>query len=790
MEIAGIDAAQIVNDLMALERQPLLAIEERQDEAEAAAQALTTLRSSVDSVRFAADRLAGATAFSRFTASSSSSTVTASASETSAPASLSFTVSQLAANHGLRSVNTVASSDTVVTSATSLSVLIGGASHGVGLVRAGAGLTAGDHDLQITQASAAATKRSDSAVAGATLAASEYVDVTVNGSSTSIEIVAGTYTAEQLATAVDQGLTNAGLDASAALDTDGHLVITTGREGSDASIQVTGGSGLARVGLSVDATATTGTDAVVTVGDQTTTLTTLDAGSTVTVTTPEGDLELDLTGGLRVGTLDVTTVDVGGGTLSEVATAINQANGGISAAAVRVDDDAWRLQLSSRTAGEDGEIVIDTSLFSSMGGMIESSPARNAEIVIGEGAGAYTVESSSNTFSDVLGGTSITVSEVSATPVTVNVARNDTALAADVSSLVSAMNTALAEIRVQTRYGVDGLGDGALAGNSTVRRMVDQLRIALSYPVDGVTDMVGADVGIQSTSDGSFTFDQGAFMSAVAEDPAAVARYFGRAATTPADVSFLDATAETVSGSYDVEVTTAATQATSARVFDGGASTATKVGVRVGDLTATVDVSAGASAAQIIDALNAAFADTGLDLVAEADATGLVVRADAWGSGGDFELNLDVDGVGTWDAVAGTDVAGTIDGVAATGIGRSLSLSSLADSNAAGLSLQIAGGVSGSLGSVDYQPGLAARVVEVTTQLTGDDGAFDSADDAQQRRIDDFNDQIDRFELRLALREETLIRQWSSLQTLLAGLQEQSSWLASQIETLPKIETN
>lgn len=789
MEIGGIDANQIVTDLMALERQPLFVLEQRQEAAEVAANALSSLRSKVDSFRFASLKLAGSDAFSRFTASSSnSSAVTASATSTASPASLTFSVAQLAGSHGLRSVGTVATSDTQITTASTISIATGGASFGIGMVRSGAALTADDRQISITQASAAASRKSDAPLTAATLASSEFVDIEIDGTATSIELVAGSYTPTQLAAAIDLGLSNAGLDASASLDSDGALVISTNGEGSAATLQVTGGSGLARIGMTVDASARTGTDAVVTIGETTTTLTDLAAGSTVTVATGDGDIELDLTGGLRVGVLDVSTVDVGSGSLAEVAAAVNQSQAGASAAAIRVGEGEWRLQLTARTAGEDGELLIDDSVFTGLGGLIESSAARNAQIVVGEGAGEYTVESSTNTFGDVLAGTSITVSEVTTSQVTVGVSRDDAGLAKEISAMVSAANIVLADFKVQTRFGADGTGNGALAGNGSVRRIADQLRASLSRPVEGFNSLIGADVGIEIDRDGGFTFDEAAFKTALAEDPAGVARFFGRSATAPAGATFSDAAPETQAGSYDVEVTTAATQATSALLFDGGASTTLRIGVRVGSLTATVDVDTGQSAAEITEALNDAIAAAGLeDITAEISAGGLVVRSDRWGSSGDFELNLDVTGAGTWDATAGTDVEGTIDGIDAAGLGRTLSLASTADSSAAGLALDIDGGVTGALGAVEYQPGIAARVAAVTTQLIDEDGALDSASSAQERRISDFNDQIDQFEDRLFTRETNLRRQWASLQTLLQQLQERGSWLSSQLASLPQI---
>ena len=61
MQIGGIDANQIVTDLMALEQ--------RQEAAEVASRALRGIRTNVDAFRFASLKLAGNGAFSRFSAS-------------------------------------------------------------------------------------------------------------------------------------------------------------------------------------------------------------------------------------------------------------------------------------------------------------------------------------------------------------------------------------------------------------------------------------------------------------------------------------------------------------------------------------------------------------------------------------------------------------------------------------------------------------------------------------------------------------------------------------------------
>ena len=49
----------------------------------------------------------------------------------------------------------------------------------------------------------------------------------------------------------------------------------------------------------------------------------------------------------------------------------------------------------------------------------------------------------------------------------------------------------------------------------------------------------------------------------------------------------------------------------------------------------------------------------------------------------------------------------------------------------------------------------------------------------------DLQSRIDDWDMRLALRKDTLTRQFTAMETALGTLQNQSSWLASQIGSLP-----
>lgn len=781
MEIAGIDADQIVASLMQIERRPLTQLTSRKDAATTASQALDRMRTNVDAFRLAAAKLADVSSFDRFSASmSASGVVSASVSSNAAAGSLSLTVDRLAQAHGLRSVGTVTASSAPVTLATNIAVASGTSRLGVGTVRSGAGLGTGAVALQVTQQSRAATTVGTAALGDTTLGDPSTIELTVNGTAHTVSLAGGTRTPAQLVADLDAAL--APIGATAGLDPTGALTIATVREGSAATLQVTGGSALGALALSVDAAPRTGTDGRLTANGVESILTSIEPGTAVALDTGAGTLDVTLSGGLRLGSSTVQVVSTGDRSLAAVAAAINGAGAGVNAAAVRVGDAAWRLQVTSSVTGQDGRLSIDPTVFAgALGGMIESSAAQNAQITIGSGPGAYTVESSRNTFDDLMTGVSITAESVSTAPVTVNVGRDANAVASDVEALVVSANALLADIKVQTRYDVANRTSGPLAGNSTIRRLADQVREAVGGFRDGLTP---SSVGIQLTREGNFTFDRAAFIQAATADPAAVATFLGRAGTDTGPVQFRSADANTVRGSYDVDVITPATRAATATLFDGGAGAGTRVGVRVGGTTVTYDVTAGQSPTQIVDGLNVELGRAGMQLVAELSGTGLVVRSTQWGARGNFEFNADVAGAGTWDALAGADVAGTINGLAAVGAGQTLSLSPLGGNPAAGLSVTVTATAPG-ITTVDYRPGAAARVVELATALTRpDSGALTTAKQSAQQRIESFNEQIDRLEDRLAIREANFRRQYSNLQTLISGLQTQGNWLSGQLANL------
>ena len=82
--------------------------------------------------------------------------------------------------------------------------------------------------------------------------------------------------------------------------------------------------------------------------------------------------------------------------------------------------------------------------------------------------------------------------------------------------------------------------------------------------------------------------------------------------------------------------------------------------------------------------------------------------------------------------------------------------------------------------------GFAARVQQVAKSASEPyTGTVTSAIQGRNDGIKRLNDSVAQWDLRLEMRRSTLTRQFTALETALNQMNSQSSWLASQIDSLP-----
>jgi len=261
------------------------------------------------------------------------------------------------------------------------------------------------------------------------------------------------------------------------------------------------------------------------------------------------------------GTISITvgsaaTVDVtidSDSTLSEVRSAINNADAGVTASIVEVSDGSYALML---TAGENGESITfsisdedgdntDSSGLSALyadpatGSMDVAQTGTMAQITFGD----VTFESSSNEFDGVIEGVTLNLNSAEVgTAVTVTVARDNAAMTEKMQTLVDSYNSL---ITLMDEYQDEGDEEsyGILFGDSTTNNLRSKLYSNLFTKIDnGDSDYTYlSQLGVEVQDDGYLTFDEDTFEDALADDAEGVQNFF-----TTNDTGFADIINETL----------------------------------------------------------------------------------------------------------------------------------------------------------------------------------------------------------------------------------------------------
>ena len=472
-----------------------------------------------------------------------------------------------------------------------------------------------------------------------------------------------------------------------------------------------------------------------------------------------------------------THIDVGNGSLAEVVAAINGAGAGISATAVQTSPGQYRLQVASSSSGAASQFTLSG---------IDGFSAMNTLKVGGTAPNAYTVTSATNTFSNVAQGINFTVSKAE-TGVTVSSSVDPKNVSDQISSLVTNVNNLLTSISQNTAYDATTKTGGPLLGNGSVRTLQQ-----------GVLNIVAgiSAPGLSVTSAGQLSFDATAFATAFRSDPAGVASAFGASSSFDADSSAAGATVRmtnstggTEAGSYNVKVTANAKQEQWQLVQPGTGVVGRLLTLTRGSNSVSYTVANGEDATTAAANFNAKLAQAGFGASVAADVSGgIKVTATNAGSAAAFTAKLD--GVAAQQLTAGSDIRGTIDGTAATGIGNILSLPPTAGSGARGLSVAVTASDAeitasgGAIGSLDYKPGVARQLESLFTQMSDSStGELVTAQAQASAQVRTLQTQIDNWTTRLADYKSALTQKFTAMESSLSALKAQSTALSQFFNT-------
>lgn len=502
------------------------------------------------------------------------------------------------------------------------------------------------------------------------------------------------------------------------------------------------------------------------------------------------------------------TIDSSNNTLAGIRDAINSANIGVTATIIN-DGSAtpYRLALTSNTTGAANSIKIsggDVGLSALLGHDPANDTGQNLSQTVTAQNAAFKVDGvpvtkSSNTASDVIQGVTLNLLKTNVgSPTTISVARDPATVKSSVDAFVKAYNDINKTLSDLSAYNSTTKQAAILQGDSTVRSIQYRLRSTLNTALAGNASYTSlSQIGITFQKDGTLAVDSAKLQSAIDTNAADVAGVFAAAGkATDSLVSYASSTTNTKAGTYTVSVSQMATQGNS--VGSGAAgltidATNNTLELSVDGVAATITLASGSYTADTLTTelqskINgaSAFSSAGISVKVTQSASVLTVTSNRYGSastvnvtGGNGQANLAL-GAGT----PGLDVAGTINGMAATGSGQYLTGSTGNDAD--GLKLLVSGGGTGSRGSVYFSKGYAYQLDNLVDDFLGSSGSITSRTNGINASITDIGKRRETLSRRLVDIESRYRAQFTSLDTLISSMKKTSDYLTQQLANLPK----
>ena len=512
------------------------------------------------------------------------------------------------------------------------------------------------------------------------------------------------------------------------------------------------------------------------------------------------------------------TIDSTNNTLAGVRDAINNANAGVTAAIVN-SGDSYRLLISSDSTGAENSVQIsvtdagdgdntDSAGLSRLAFNADAL-ATNVYQTVAATDAAFTLNglslsSASNTVTSVIDGLTLTLKGTTSSSVSLTVADNTAGVKAALTTFVEGYNSYIDTLDELTGYDFALKEGGALQGDFSALSTASQVRQALGAAVSGYDGTYTrlAEIGISTLSSGKLSIDDTKLDAALASDFAnvtAVVTRYGRVSqgSGVSDVSFTSAVAV---GDYTVAVSSMATNGSAL-----GSSVSLPLTINGTNDTFSITIDGTASGditlanqeyttlASLVSELQTKInADTSLRAagkgatVSEVDgklkivsntlgSTSTVTLADGAG-----DSTLTALGLNAATATVGTDLVGTINGVA--GVASGNVLSGAAGSDAVGLSVAVS---STTGGTVSISQGVIDQLDKLLTSMLGTDDALNSRITSLEARITDIEDERAALEVKLAATEARFRRQFNSLDALVNQLTSTGSFVSAQLANIP-----
>lgn len=516
------------------------------------------------------------------------------------------------------------------------------------------------------------------------------------------------------------------------------------------------------------------------------------------------------------------TIDSTNNTLAGIRDAINKAGSDVTASIIN-DGTGYKMIMTANKMGASNTIKAtvtgdsvgtdtDTSGLSNL--VYDPSGTQNmSQIQVAQSAtlkmGTLTITKDSNTVTDVVPGVTLNLIKAQVgTPVSVTVSNDTSVVSANVNKFVTEYNNLMKALKDQVGYNAETKKSGPLAGDSMLMRIESQVRSIVSNAIPGMSSGLNSlsQIGVGTQKDGTLAVDATKLNAAMASNFSDIVKLFAKmGVATDANISMASSTTATVAGTYNVDITQAATQG---KIVGGavvgslviGAGSNDTLNISVNGTAGTITIAAGtyasgaALASEIQSKINGATAFSSVGITAavsyDSGTSKLTITSNTYGStssvgtiSGNAAENLGLD---TGVSTAGVNVAGTIGGNAATGSGQILTGN--AGTPVEGLALTVAGATTGARGSLTYSVGVSQALYnQMNTWLDPVTGVIKTKNDSLNATIKSVKKAIDDEDVRLNRTEITLRLRFVALQNTLNSLQGIGSFLDNQTTSLEKL---
>jgi flagellar hook-associated protein 2 len=214
-----------------------------------------------------------------------------------------------------------------------------------------------------------------------------------------------------------------------------------------------------------------------------------------------------------------------GDSLATIASEISSSGLGVSASVV-YDGSKYRLQVQGNGTGAVNAFNFSESGFSL--GLSDASNTYQAAQDAKATVDGNPVTSSTNQISGAIPGVTLALTSTTTSPTTVTVASDSSSIETKIQAFVTAYNNVVSTGHTDAGYGSTAATNTLLTGDHGIQTSLNQLSSLVTGTVAGA-DLNFSDLstaGVTFNNNGTLTFDQSTFQSAILSDPSGVEKLF------------------------------------------------------------------------------------------------------------------------------------------------------------------------------------------------------------------------------------------------------------------------